>query len=135
MTKSLCINLFRQLISFPKQYSLTLPNFLLSHFLSFSCENFYHFLSGNVRRTISFDITQNWESISDMIFADTIDRPIVNKKFQEHIQIQFAQCLFVVVYIFWKSDLILHVLNLFLSRIETHASHHIRYSLKGNFSI
>ncbi len=70
-----------------------------------------------------------------MILTDTVDRSVVNKKFQEHIKVQFTQSLFVIVNVFWEPDLILHVLDFFLSRVKAHATHHVGNSFKGYLAI
>lgn len=62
-----------------------------------------------------------------MVLADSIDRSMVDEQFQKHLKIQLADCFLVVFDVLTVSDLILHVLDLLLGRVETHASHHVCY--------
>ena len=70
-----------------------------------------------------------------MVLTNAINWPMVDEKLQEHLQIKFTHSLFVMFDIFAISDFILHVFDLFLSRIETHTSHHVGNGTQWNLSI
>ena len=70
-----------------------------------------------------------------MVFAYTIDRPMIYEQFQEHLKIQLANCLFIMLNVLTVSDFILHIFDFLLSWIKSHASHHVCYCTQGHFAI
>lgn len=70
-----------------------------------------------------------------MVFADSIHRSTIDKKFQEHVEIQLINSLLIILDIFLESDFILHVFYLFLRGIKTHTSHHVCDGFQWHFTI
>ena len=68
---------------------------------------------------------QNRKCIDNVVLANPIDWPIVNKKFKENVEVQLGDSFFVIFDVFGKTDLILHVLDFFLGGVESHTSHHV----------
>jgi len=50
---------------------------------------------------------------------------MVHEEFQKDLKIKLIDRLFIVLHVFAVSDLVLHVLDFFLSGVEPHASHHV----------
>ena len=84
---------------------------------------------------IGFGCAQDGEGSLDVVLADTVDWPVVHEQLQEHLQVQLAYRLLIVVHILAISNLVLHVFYLLLGRVESHASHHVSNSTQRYFSI
>ena len=64
-----------------------------------------------------------------MVLGDAVDGTVVHEQFEESLQLQLADGLLVVVDVLAVPDLVLHVLDLPLSRVETHTTHHVSNGL------
>lgn len=70
-----------------------------------------------------------------MVFSDSVDRSVVDKQLQKGLEFQLTHCLFVMIDILAVPDLVLHILYLFLSGIEAHASHHVGDSTQRDLAV
>ena len=70
-----------------------------------------------------------------MVFADSVDRSIVDKQLQKDVQVELVERLLESFQVFREPDLVLHVLDLFVSGVKAHTSHHVSNRLKRHLSI
>ena len=125
MAQKLFINFFREFHSLAKKDLLALFKFFNGHLLSLICQGFHKFLSTHRGGSASFCTSKNRKGCSYVVFSDSIDWSVVDKQFQKGLKLQLTHSLFVVIDIVAIPDLVLHIFNFLLGRIEAHTSHHV----------
>ncbi len=70
-----------------------------------------------------------------MVLVDGVNRTVVDEQFQKYLQVQLIDCFLIVFNILTVPDLVLHVLDLLLSWVETHAPHHVGYCTQRHLPI
>lgn len=70
-----------------------------------------------------------------MVLADSVNRPVVNKKLQKDLKVELIYSFFIVLYVFAISDFVLHVFDFLLSGVESHAPHHVGNRTQRHLSI
>ena len=81
------------------------------------------------------NFAKDGECVGDVVLTNTVDRSMVHEKLQEDVQIELAHCFFVVFKILRVPNLVLHVLDFFLSGIKSHTSHHVCNCTQRNLAI